>query len=278
MNLHGVGLNPAHPQVERGNQNAKTEAAETSGAVVPEGSGNERGVIRLLQEGHFRGVADVRLRINFADELSAIAQSSTAASAQEEISNVLLAVDVVVEEFLATPDLPEGLSAGILELQAAFEESAAELVEVFSGPEGGDATLLIADLQATFEEFLAGVIGLLSAQEVVAPPEEGSDTGAISEDVPEVAPAVEPAEEDGEDPQLPEDYQVFVDAIREAFVESLEDFTTALESAATVLPELSEPNGNGVAYAKFLAIFNEISGIAPEPESSASEFSVNLEA
>ncbi len=31
-----------------------------------------KGVLGLLQEGHFKGVADVRLRINFFDELAAI--------------------------------------------------------------------------------------------------------------------------------------------------------------------------------------------------------------
>ena len=31
-----------------------------------------RGVLRLLQEGHFKGVADLRLRINFAEELAGI--------------------------------------------------------------------------------------------------------------------------------------------------------------------------------------------------------------
>lgn len=31
-----------------------------------------RGVLRLLQEGHFKGVADLRLRINFAEELAGV--------------------------------------------------------------------------------------------------------------------------------------------------------------------------------------------------------------
>ena len=42
-----------------------------------------KGVLRLLQEGHFKGVADVRLRINFHDELAAIEQAHLRASAQE---------------------------------------------------------------------------------------------------------------------------------------------------------------------------------------------------
>jgi hypothetical protein len=36
-----------------------------------------RGVLRLLQEGHFKGVADLRLRINFFDQLAAIGQGES---------------------------------------------------------------------------------------------------------------------------------------------------------------------------------------------------------
>ncbi|GAG28055.1 unnamed protein product [marine sediment metagenome] len=43
----------------------------------------------------------------------------------------------------------------------------------------------------------------------------------------------------------------------------MDDLTTAV-SAANVLPPLSEPNGNGVAYDKFLAIYNEMRGIVPD--------------
>jgi len=48
----------------------------------------------------------------------------------------------------------------------------------------------------------------------------------------------------------------------------MDDLTTAV-SAVSVLPPLSEPNGNGVAYNKFLAIYNEMRGIVPETLNSA---------
>jgi hypothetical protein len=37
-------------------------------------------------------------------------------------------------------------------------------------------------------------------------------------------------------------------------------------NAAAALPPLSEPNGNGVAYEKFLAIYNELWGADPPSE------------
>lgn len=59
------------------------DSAPSSPAPVEEGSGKgkkpkgdtldiQRGVIRNLMAGHFQGVADVRLRINFHDELQAL--------------------------------------------------------------------------------------------------------------------------------------------------------------------------------------------------------------
>jgi len=42
---------------------------ETDAAAKPETQQEPKGVLRLLAAGHFKGVADVRLRINFADQL-----------------------------------------------------------------------------------------------------------------------------------------------------------------------------------------------------------------
>lgn len=46
-----------------------------------------------------------------------------------------------------------------------------------------------------------------------------------------------------------------------AFDAALDGLGNAL-SGATVLPPLSEPSGNGKAYEKFLAIYNDLYGVA----------------
>ncbi|MHC4950990.1 MAG: hypothetical protein ACYTEU_08410, partial [Planctomycetota bacterium] len=48
------------------------ETTATATAQETESGEKTRGVIRLLQAGHFKGVADVRLRINFYDEIQAL--------------------------------------------------------------------------------------------------------------------------------------------------------------------------------------------------------------
>ena len=56
------------------------------------------------------------------------------------------------------------------------------------------------------------------------------------------------------------DYSALIDAISAAFAEGISDLSQALTST-TVLPELSEPTGNGAAYDKFFTIYNQMLGI-----------------
>jgi hypothetical protein len=61
--------------------------------------------------------------------------------------------------------------------------------------------------------------------------------------------------------------QSFIDELTAAFGTAVDEFISAL-NATSVLPPLSQPSGNGVAYQKFLAIYNDMLGLvggeAPE--------------
>lgn len=48
---------------------APATIAKGNSGQVQDSSGQAQGALRLMQEGHFKGVADLRLRINFADQL-----------------------------------------------------------------------------------------------------------------------------------------------------------------------------------------------------------------
>ena len=93
MNIDSMGfdryqaVDSGHPgrshRIESGvdevRKKAKSQAVveEPPVAEEPEPTDGEetqeaRGVLRLLQEGHFKGVADLRLRVNFAEELAGI--------------------------------------------------------------------------------------------------------------------------------------------------------------------------------------------------------------
>lgn len=58
-------------------------------------SSDSQGVLRLLQEGHFKGVADIRLRINFFDELAAVEAEKLQAIADEQIEDILQSINTI---------------------------------------------------------------------------------------------------------------------------------------------------------------------------------------
>ena len=70
-------------------------------------------------------------------------------------------------------------------------------------------------------------------------------------------------------PELP--WQTFIEDLQSAFTTATNELTQAF-AEVRILPELSEPNGNGVAYEKFLAIYNELRGLqTPTDEQPGSE-------
>jgi hypothetical protein len=208
-------------------QPANTDPAEVSGQEQNEAEG-QRGVIGLLQEGHFKGVSDVRLRINFFDELAAINTAQVDAVAQEKSTGVAESVGTVVQSFLAENELTEEQTAGLLEAQQVFEQAANQSQQDPLGSLNTAFTEFIAALQALFE-----------------------------------SPAEPPDQEppDQEPPPPPEDSQPdwpsFIANLEAAFATAMDELTGAL-SSVSALPPLSEPEGNGAAYDKFLAIYNEM--------------------
>jgi hypothetical protein len=59
---------------------------------------------------------------------------------------------------------------------------------------------------------------------------------------------------------MEEALESYISGLTEAFETAMGDFTGGLDGVV-VLPELSEPSGNGAAYEKFLAIYNEMLGL-----------------
>lgn len=201
-----------------------------------------KGVLGLLQEGHFKGVSDVRLRINFIEQLNAIEAAKLQAVAEQKVNAVLESVGGVVNSFLAAEEneLTEEQTAGVSELQETF-------VQAVSGYTNEPVT----DLNNAFDEFVKALRDLFTLPAQTQ--EENTTTEAESPDAPE----------------LP--WQTFIEDLQSAFTTATNELTQAF-AEARILPELSEPNGNGVAYEKFLAIYNELRGLqSPTGEQPDSE-------
>jgi hypothetical protein len=207
----------------------------------------EKGVLRNLLEGHFKGVSDVRLRINFFNELAAIEAAKLQTVAAEKVGGVLESVGGVVTPFLESEnELTEEQITGVMELHETFTQAAGEYQNEPA-----------ADLTSTFEEFVEALRNLftpseLTQEENTTPEIENSDTT-----------------ESGATTEFP--WQTFIENLQSAFTTASGEFTKEVTDLQ-VLPELSEPNGNGVAYEKFLAIYNDLLGLnTPAAEQPANE-------
>ena len=143
-----------------------------------------RGVLRLLEAGHFRGVSDVRLRINFNEELTQRAADRVQPILQEyserlisgvsdELNNLLsnLAVDA------SQQDVVEGLVA---DFKATVE--AAVVTSAEAGPV--DSEELEQVLRSAFESLVDSLNELFTAPEVPTEP-PGTTTSPQRENDPD---------------------------------------------------------------------------------------------
>ena len=196
----------------------------------------EKGVLRNLLAGHYKGVSGVRLRINFFEELAAIEAAEVQTVTAEKVGGVLESVGGVVNSFITGENKPaDEQIASVLELQETFTKAAGE-----------SQNEPVADLTSAFDDFVKGL------RDLFAPPVKTPEETTIPET------EDEGMTESSSTTELP--WGTFLEELQSAFTTTSEELTKAVTDLA-ILPELSEPNGNGVAYEKFLAIYNDLRGL-----------------
>ena len=249
-----------------------------------------KGVLRNLEAGHFKGVADVRLRINFFDELSARAGGVAQAAAVEASATLVGAVaeraGELLHPFATDENTREELAGLIDEFSAAVKDVAGET----AAAGGFDIDAFTASIQDAFSTFVEQAGSLLAP--LVADPEpppdpdiepddaassarpdgaaldtkgDGSATLSIDQAVPRIASAVD-APDTVVEPPAGDPSPTLDDAIASlvvAFDEALATLTESMSAVAT-LPEPSAPSGNGVAYDKFLEMYNALRGVSSD--------------
>lgn len=247
MNVNPVGGNPAQT-VSQGNgvkrQGAGGGNPQAAEVATNSAQGEAKGVVRLLQEGHFKGVAAARLRINFSEQLSGIQTAAASSAAGGGVESLLSGTNTLVEDFIAAGELDEAVVEGITSSSESFNSAVSSLIAQFQGGEIGEDEL-IASLQASFDEFDASLVSFLAV------PDGGEGAGEPVEGDPPAEPSI-----------VSVDFTSFLESLREGFSQALENFAASLTAASSTLPELSEPNGNGVAFAKFVDILEGLSGTA----------------
>lgn len=263
------------------------EPASPSPAAPVDNAEEQRGVIRLLEEGHFKGVADVRLRINFFEELTARAEQQSAASLPDNVDAFNGQVLGTFGETATTLGLSEDQAAAAQQLADDFT-AAVNTARDAAVVEGRiDRNALDANLHEAFDGLIAG-LRELTALPAVEP--AVIDELIVDENGAEVPLEVtEPVAQDTEttDPTLPqpttEQPEPAEATVADPFAPLVQTFENALAefqqslTADLRLPELTEPQNNGRAYERFLAIYNDLLG-GNQPEAESESPSLELSA
>ena len=279
MNISSVGQAHSNPQLtDRPRVHGRPENQPVRSAITPEATDLEeqasatvvsksdqgertKGVISLLESGHFKGVAAVRLAINFHDELAA--RRLEAGSA--ELGEAVAGLGNQIDEALA--GLPEAITAEQQEgVELAEEQFSAAIRSTFERFSGGEIDLANArtGFQAAYDELLLAVQTVVPTDSAV--PDVDADgmaatqSAAVAENTDSV-PATAGAVDQAGGTLLQTLESVFAN-----FIESLQS------SNAFTMPDFTAPNGNGVAFEKFVSMYREIAGstvaeaAAPEAE------------
>ncbi len=277
---------PAHARPAGPDRKLVEEVETRHEKTDPAKTDNTPGVIRLLEAGHFKGVADVRLRINFYDELAQRSGQRAGEQFQSGADSLTQSVAREAASLVATLDGDDAAAGAAENLIAEFEASVQSAVET-AGSEGSitvDETA--ASIQAAFDALVGQLRELLDPIEdatgpaaetptlttqsltdgrdakvtttPVEPVKVESQDGGAGDDVVLLSPVVEPT---------PLALDEALAALASMFEQALTDLIEAVESVSQ-LPDPAPAPGNGAAYAKFMAIYNQLGGGEPQVDTT----------
>ncbi len=211
---------------------------DTSASVTAE---NVPGVIRLLEAGHFKGVADVRLRINFQDQLAQRAADKAAdtlrTGADELVKTTASKTDEVLTSFATDEASRDAVGASLDEFSESVDTTLATALEA----DDLDLDAIRSDLRAVFDDLVGGLRDLFG-------PTDAETFGADA--IVSVAP-------EAGDPPAIDAFEAALAELTDAFDQALSSLIESVESSL-YLPDPSPAPGNGSAYDKFLAIYHNL--------------------
>lgn len=285
MNIQGTSAqNNAHAygQIKRQQQEAQVEQSNT--AKIPDGTktessnlqtptdqiniGEAEGVIRNLQEGHYKGVAQLRLSIIHAERFQQAGSQEAVNAIGTVGDNLTSSVREEIESFYlpseggaasTEPTVPENVETAIKEFEAAVASSQ-------EGPENEPPPI------ETFEElYRTAFLELLGKLDDSQPVEEGeSSVQVIRSEGNEGDITISELVEDTAESQLTTtevEQEVTgvaanLDELEEWFNGELDSLVEQIQSQIdTISPPLPrQPTGNGAAYEKFLSAYENLYG------------------
>ena len=202
---------------------------------------NVPGVVRLLEAGHFKGVADVRLRINFHDQLEQRAADKAAdtlrTGADELVKTTASKTDEVLTSFATDEASREAVQASLDE----FSESVDTTVATALKADDLDLDAIVSDLRAAFDNLVQDLRDLFGPAKV-----DTSGADALVSVVPRAG-----------DPPAIDAFEAALTELTDAFDQASSSLIESVESSL-YLPDPSPAPGNGSAYDKFLAVYHNL--------------------
>ena len=276
---------------------AKAESAriEENTAVEKSDETSEKGVIRKLQDGHFKGVADVRLRTIFHAELQATQKENDLAQLRQTASQITETISSEFDSLVGLAELEGETLQAANQLFAEFENDVASVTTNAS-----DLQKDIVDLRSAVDTLLSSFKGLVDPEPAATDPEQlNSSTSEQAEIIQgeileERQTIIETAESklelevrDNETVNLEPGDVTNADASDEddPVVQAFDDLAIEIEGLfADLQSSLLEsnnyepvpPNGNGVAFEKFLAIYRQINESADQVRNESANTADNL--
>lgn len=271
MNLNGVGTEAAHaalmaqtkapPGQAEQSPTPDAPAAQTAAGTAEDGQ-KAKGVIRNLMAGHYKGVAGVRLRINFNEELSAISEGQAGQALAEGMPALLEAVAGEVDALLAATEMPEEQASTVKTAYEAFANDAAALMEGLQSGETS-AEQVMAQVKTAFQELTETLSPLLMSLAEAAKESAAEFTEAVQQ-----AASTDGQEAEGTQSPL-------ASGLQAAFENAFAELEASVRDAAATLPELTPPTGNGVAYERFAAMYSALQEVGAAEQTGAEPAALN---
>lgn len=265
MNIPPIGPTPQLPPTanarahgHEGNGDSDASNGQNTTITTTGANGEGRGVLRLLQEGHFRGVSDVRLRINFSAQLTSIQSGQFDSSLTEGIGELLAAIEDLVAQFLEDGDFESPFEEAVTSARVVFSQTVITISGDFDSGQN-DLSVLLDNIRAAFDDFVTALQDIFGITIPVEGDPGGGTTIVATQLSLEISTTtITTSGVEGQPPVDPVDdiFSTFLASLQALFDSSLSNFGSLLQSASTILPALSEPSGNGGAFEKFLNILN----------------------
>jgi hypothetical protein len=278
------------------------------GSATQSSDADSRGVLRLLENGHFKGVAELRHLIKYADQIRAQRQSDAATAVPQQVSGLMDSVNQQVDALLAPLSLRPDAQQSISTLRSDFDQALQTAVSDHASNGQVDLDGLTAALQSAFDGFVAQLQQIVdpapapattidpvagtpagdltvqadvatetqAASSVAADPAGGVTPSVTSGVDPAVDPAisgntaatVDPATGDVPQPSLADAFAALVQSFNDALAQLNQAVNSSLQLPE---PQAPAPDNHGAAYARFLAIYNDLRGVSGDSASAASQ-------